>query len=255
MSLVTILITTYKRPHLLTWGLHSIARQDNPYDTEILVLNEHYCDDTEEIVLKYKDRLNIQHIITKKAEDKDKWRVPGFALNIGAKMAQGSILFITCAEIFHTNDCIKNMVTHMLENSKILCIPAGKDDLTGHYLARVRETEGNPTPKDYDDCGLLNVNIPFLMGVFKEDYINIGGYDEDFTGVGWEDTDFVERMNKYGCRHNQVDARIVHLFHPRIHGDDRSLSLTRHNQTLYAQRRGIVKRNEGREWGKLDVVS
>ena len=249
--LVSILITTYKRPHLLKWGLHSIARQDNHYDTEVLVLNEYACDDSEEIIEQYVDKLNIKHIITKKSEDRDKWRVPGFALNIGAKMAQGQILFITCAEIFHMNDCIRNMTSYMLEHPKILCIPAGKDDLNQNFLNRVQQTQGNPTEADYNGCGLLNVNIPFLMGVYKEDYFAIGGYDEDFTGVGWEDTDFIERMNRYGCNHNQVDARIVHLFHPRIHGDDRSLSLTRHNQTLYVQRRGIVKRNEGREWGVM----
>lgn len=251
MLSASVLITTYKRSHLLEWGLRSISKQDIPFDCEIIVLNDYRPDESEEICNKFRDKLNIRYVLSRRPSHEDRWRVPGFALNIGAKLSKGDVLFVSCAEIYHLNDTIKNMTMYMENHKKVLTVPLGKDDLNANFLSRLKETDGITDRSDFDRCGYLNVKIPFLMGIARQDYFNIGGYDEDFTGVGWEDTDFVERLLNYGCKHVQVNAEAVHLFHPRIHGDSKEAGLTVHNINIYRSKRGSIIRNENREWGVL----
>lgn len=254
MSLVSILITTFKREKLLFWGLDSIAKQDNPYKTEVIVLNDGVEDESENICKQFEDRLDINYIFTaSNKESLDKWRVPGFALNIGAKKAKGDYLFISCAEMFHFNDCIKLMTEELIMKPKILAIPNGRDDLDSNFLTRVMQTDGNPNISDFNRCGALNVLIPFLMGCSKENYFEIGGYDEDFIGVGFEDNDFVERMISSGCKYFNTEAVAVHLYHPRVHGHNNNTIRQGMilNQNLLVSRRGTIKRNIGKEWGVL----
>ena len=49
MSLVSILITSYQRSHLLKWNLYSLLRQDIPFPFEVIVLNDGLPDDTENL--------------------------------------------------------------------------------------------------------------------------------------------------------------------------------------------------------------
>lgn len=54
------------------------------------------------------------------------------------------------------------------------------------------------------------------MGVWKDDYEAINGFDESFVGWGHEDADFVLRLHNYGiARKNGFAAtEVYHLWHP-----------------------------------------
>lgn len=256
MASVSVLITTFKRARLLYWGLVSIAKQKYTHDVEVVILNEEPDErDTLNVCRQFYDKIDIRHIHTAKTkESMERWRVPGYALNIGVKQSESEYIFISCAEMFHVNDCIQIMTDKMEESGKVLTVPNGRDDLSSNYLNRVQQTDGNPSIDDFNKCGYLNVRIPFLMGCRKEDFSEIGGYDEDFKGVGFEDNDFVDRMNANGSKHIQTDALAVHLYHQRIHANTneemrQGMIL---NQNLYLSRRGQIKRNIDKEWGSFD---
>jgi GT2 family glycosyltransferase len=90
------------------------------------------------------------------------------------------------------------------------------------------------------------------MGMWKDEYISIGGYDEDFTGYAADDNDFTDRMLKNGCSYYYVDAVSVHLYHgltcdAQPHEENPAWV---YNQKLYNERKNIIVRNQGREWGK-----
>lgn len=249
----SIIITAFQRPHLLKWGLYSLARQKIPFDFETIVVNDGINDETEDICNQYQQKLNIKYIFTgqRNLKKKIKWRVPGFALNIGAQKSAGQILILTCAEMFHLDDTIEKLTNPVLENSKLLGVPTAKDDWDGFFLQDLVKGDGQYNIDIYNNCENLNFRLPFLMSVSREEFFSIGGYDEDLTGIAFDDNDLVDRLLMNGGSYFQIKARTIHLFHPRhMMGKERDPEFI-HNMALYVNRRGSIVRNAGRDWGKL----
>ncbi len=248
----TILITSHKRAHLLKYGLQSLARQQVPngHEVEYVVLNDGVEDDTEQVCDSFKDQLNIKYFFTGK-DKKNEWRVPGYAINYGAKQTDSDFLFISCAEIYHLDQTLPKMINALVENRKKLTIPHGCDD-DGSILKEV--IAGNNIKPDHYDrmIPLYNVHLPFFMGMSRVDFMDIGGYDEEFTGCGYDDNDIVDRMVACGNKHFKVQARIVHLWHQRLNFQSSEVDTRfKFNERLYHRKRGQVKRNIDKNWGNL----
>ncbi|QTL97688.1 glycosyltransferase [Iocasia frigidifontis] len=250
---VSIIITTFQRPHLLKWGLFSIARQNIPFNLETIVINDAMQDETENICREYQDKLNLKYIFSgqRNLVGNLKWRVPGFAINIAVKQSSGKILIISCAEMFHLNNAVEKLIPPLLDNSKLIGIPKGWDDMDGSFLNHINNNNGNFDINFLNNYPELNVRLPFLMSISREQYFAIGGYDEDFTGIAYDDNDFVERLQLNGCSYQQTDAKTIHLFHPRHATPKVGNEAWLFNQNLYLTRKGKKVRNENIEWGKL----
>jgi len=249
----SVIITAFQRPHLLKWGLYTLAKQTNPFSFEIIVVNDAVEDETFEICRIYQQQMNIKYIFSgqRNLGGEIKWRGPGYAINIGAKHAEGEVLIISCAEMFHLNDTISQLTGPVLANRKLIGIPHGKDDQNGAFLNYVESNNGNYDSGLYEACAPLNVYLPFLMSVSRQEFYEIRGYDEDFTGIAYDDNDFVERFQGNGCTYHQTDAYTVHLYHPRYaYGKEEHPDLL-FNKNLYLARKGVIVRNENREWGQL----
>ena len=253
MPKTTILMPTYKRDALLDLGLKSIMRQKIP-GLEIIVLN----DGPEEIATKkIAEDHGAKYVFTgmRHKSGEEVWRVPGFAFNIGAKMAQGDVLVLTCAEMWHEEGCLtellRPMMTHKFAEDRrgVVSIPIAKDD-DGGYLKAVNS--GQSLDGIFDNLKDLRAELPFLLAVKKDIYLEMGGYDEDFTGRCYDDDDFTDRLGHHKCVFVKSNAKCVHLFHPRktVKKDDDGDRVA-FNKKLFLDRRGTVVRNEGREWGIL----
>ena len=252
---VSIIIPTYKRCHLLKWNLISLAHQEFPFDFETIVLNDGIVDETEQLVSQYKDSLNIKYIFTgqRNLGGQMVWRVPGYAINIGVKQSQGEIIILCCAEIFHLNNTIKALtdIYNTPGSDKILSIPHAKDD-AGDFLRGLEIHNGGFSIENYNaQPPLVNVKFPFFLAMKKSEFEAIGGYDEDFTGTDYDDEDLVMRLIDNGCYHVEAAAMAIHLWHPRLTMTSERIPRFEHNKRLFEQRRGIIIRNEGREWGNL----
>lgn len=250
--MASLVISSFQRPQLLNWGLFSLTQQQIPFEYEIIVVNDGVADATEEICGRYQNLLNIRYIFTgiRNAQGM-KWRVPGFAINIGARQAQGRVLLISCAEIFHLNNTLELLVRPILENNTLMTIPDGRDDQQGLFLNGVVASGGGYNPLVYEGLVKLDVRLPFLLAVDRVHFQAIRGYDEDFTGIAFDDNDLVERLQLYGLNYYSTGARIVHLFHPR-HVSNTGMNEDWHyNHQLYLARRNILVRNLNREWGRL----
>lgn len=249
---LSIIITTFQRPQLLSWGLYSLTRQHKPFDFETIVVNDGINDETEAICNQYKEKLNLKYIFSgqRNLSGEIIWRVPGFAVNIGAKHSSGEILMISCAEMFHLNDTIAKLTYPLLQYPHLLGIPVGKDD-DGSFLNYLNSNNGNFELASFYHYRDLNVYLPFLMSVSRERFFSIGGYDEDFTGFAYDDNDLVDRLQMNGGQYCQTEAKTIHLYHPRFVADKSGHPKLYHNFILYQTRRGKVVRNENREWGKL----
>lgn len=254
--MVSIIIPTYKRCHLLKWNLTSLANQELPFGFETIILNDGIIDETEQLVSQYKDRLNIKYIFTghRNLNGHTIWRVPGYTINIGVKQSQGDIIVLCCAEIFHLNNTIKSLVDfpyNSLNSDKILAIPQAKDD-DGSFLRQLESNNGGFSIENYNNQPpLINVKFPFFLSMKKSAFMDIGGYDEDFTGTDYDDEDLVTRLIANGCYHVETEAMAIHLWHPRLSMTRERIPRFEHNKRLFEQRRGTITRNEGKEWGLL----
>lgn len=213
MSCTTsIIISTFQRPHLLKWGLYSLSKQAMPPDFETIVLNDGIHDETEAICHKYKQKLNLRYVFTghRNLNGKIKWRVPGFAINIGAKLSRGQILIISCAEMFHLNDCISHLSFPLLSNPKLIGMPIARDDQDSSFLNNLLATDGGVDFNAfYNNYPGLNTSLPFLTSISREEFFAIGGYDEDFIGIGYDDNDLMLRLIKSGCNYFQTAAETI----------------------------------------------
>jgi len=252
---VSIIITTYQRAHLLKWGLHSLSLQTMPFEFETIVVNDGLEDETEEICMEFKEKLNLKYIFTGQRNLKGHpvWRIPGFAINIGVKQSSGDILVMCCAEMLHVNDTIARLTKPLLDNPKVLSIPVGKDDRDGNILESITKNNGVFEPHVFNNCADLYTKMPFLMALHRSQFMEIGGYDEDLVGIAYDDRDLMDRLLANGCEYCLTDAVTIHLYHPRAEGYYEGAGPTEwdYNKNIYFSRIGKIVRNEGKEWGVL----
>ena len=253
---ISIIIPSYKRCHLLRWGLESLSKQEFPFEFETILLNDGILDETEALGEKYKDKLNIKYIFTGQRNLKGNmiWRVPGYALNIGVKQSTGDIIVFCCAEIFHLNNTI-DLITSVYDSTnsdKILSMPKSKDD-SGEFLKHIESLKGGFNVDVYNrQPPLINVKFPFFLAMKRKEFIDIGGYDEDFTGTDYDDEDLVTRLIDNGCYHIETEALAIHLWHQRLTMTPERIPRFKHNKSLFEQRCGIIIRNVGQEWGNIN---
>lgn len=256
MIKASLLITSYLNSHLLKWNLASLARQQLPFSFETIVLNDGLPDESEHLCQQYENQLNIRYVFTGHRNQPGHmvYRVPGFALNIGARLARGQIIIISCAQMFHLNHTIPHLVYPLQYDAKLLTTSIGMDD-DGSFLTQLEKSGGDFDWDSYFSIyPRLNTRLPFLMAINRQQFINIGGYDEDMIGFANDDEDLMERLLFNGCNIYLTQALTIHLFHNRHfkeHGDSPE---TRYNVHLYRSRKGRILRNQHREWGRLEVA-
>jgi glycosyltransferase involved in cell wall biosynthesis len=256
--ILSIIIPTFNRNELLEFGLQSLDRQIIPWDYEILVLNEFVEDESRKICKKYK---NVKYVLTRPEENEKtiKWRGPGYAINFGVKLVKSPVVILACPETYHLDkNNVINIVEPLLKTPKLMTYTEGYDDKFSRILRLVRE-EGEVSELNIlERRGLrpLNTQYPFFLGMKRNEFISIGGYDEEFQGgYCWDDTDFVNRMVANGCKYLKVPGAVVHLYHPRLRYNLLEVKkLWDKNEKLYKLKYGEIVRNKDKEWGVLGNV-
>jgi len=242
----SVIIATHRRNPLLKWNLMSLVWPLKEEDIEVLILDDSHAID--EGCQTLAADFGATYIHTGKTKDSDHWRTPGFAFNIGAKLAQGDVLVLSCAEVYHPVNTLKLMLSVMDDSAVVIprCIRDDKGGILGVLQQKVM-----PNTSEIERLRALDSTLPFFMAMKRKRFLDIGGYDEDFTGVCWDDNDISERLILHDeGKYVTVPADVVHLFHPRH--NYRSAAIMKrwnHNKALYDKRRGQIVRNKEREWG------
>ena len=244
----SIVIPSHKRNNLLRWNLHSLFSQELR-GVEVIVLDESY--EADDVCLSIAREHSCRYLHTGSTKNGDHWRIPGFAINIAAKQAEGDSLVICCAEVYHVGKTVAPLLE--LSGAGTVVVPRRIGDDKGGIITFLNG--GLPIPTNsLRRLKALNVRLPFFMSCSREAFLSIGGYDEDFTGVCWDDNDIVDRLI-VGREFAIADIELVHLFHQRH--DYKSADIKArwdHNKAIYDSRKGTVVRNEGREWGAFPGV-
>jgi len=260
---VSLILCSWKRPHLLELGLWSLTQQKIEHNLEIIICNDYLPDETEHICEQYSNELNIKYVFTGKRNlNEIKWRSAGYALNIGVKQSSGDIIILSCPEIVHLNNTINLITEPLLNNKNIMTI--GQEvwfDDTGNTIDFLQKYRTLELPDNLlkeissdPECKYA-VQMPYCMGLWKQQYTDIGGYDEqDIIGYAGEDNDFTDRLKLKGLKYFRTEAKIVHLFHgkrcdSKAHPEN---PLWLANFNIFGQRKGQIIRNTNKEWGVLE---
>ena len=260
---VSLVLTTFKRAELLDLGLYSISLHKYSFPLEIIVVNDGVEDDTESICKKYRDKLDIKYFFSgQRNAVKINSRCPAWAINIGVKKSLGNIIILSCPEIWYLNDALNFVVAPLLtSNDRIMTtVKQVHFDDRNYLLPHLQANRNNIIPENIlsnlvvGTKGEHAARMPFLLGLHKQEFLDIGGYDEDFTGYAGDDNDFIYRLLDSGVSQIRTNAEIVHLYHggsntnPGFHHDNPAWV---HNWNLFTSRRGVIKRNVGRPWGMI----
>lgn len=242
----SIVIASHRRTDLLRWNLQSLSHHGCD-GVEILILDD--SRQTDQGCEGLATEFGCRYVHSGQTKTEDGWRIPGFAFNIGARLAQGETLVLSCAEVYHPHNTLKSMLSVMKDES--IVIPKCIRDDRGGVLAQLLQGL-IPETRSIEKLRALDARLPFFMAMKRDRFLDIGGYDEDFTGVCWDDNDITDRLVLSGGNYVTVPQEVVHLHHPRH--NYRSAEIMQrweHNKAIYDARKGQVVRNKGRRWGNL----
>lgn len=253
ISLVSIILTTYNRPDALENVLLALDQQ-TIIPNEVIVADDGSSHETSALIYTLQPQLNYSLVHVWQPDE-------GFQAakirNKAIAQAQNSYL------IFMDGDCIPptNFVENHLRLAEQQYFVAGNRILLSNAFTQRVIQERLPVYNwNYTKWiwhylkGDTNRIIPLLkfmpnclrklnskkwqgvktcnLGVWKEDFIRINGFDESFKGWGYEDSDFVIRLIRSGVsrKSGKCAAPVLHLWHPEY---DRSQE--KNNRALLAQ--------------------
>ena len=250
---ISIVMSSFLRSDLLDLGLSSIVKNKPDFPIEIVVVNDGKEDMTEEICSKYSKYFEVKYFFSgHRNKNEIIFRGPAISNNIGIRHSTSEIVVLTCPEIFHLNTTLNRIVLPLLGNDKRITIPKSMyfDD-TGEFTKNI--SEGSAWNLRTCNIRQDHVQMPFLLGIWKKNLIEIGAYDEDFIGYASEDNDLMQRLITNGCKYYKVDAEIVHLYHgPRcpegLMWDNPKWA---YNRKLFESRKNKIIRNTDKDWGVL----
>ena len=240
---VSLIITTYNWPESLFLVLKSIENQ-TIVPEEVVIADDGSNVETKEMITKFQNdsKLNIIHSWQ---EDKG-FRAAKSRNKAIAKSYGDYIVLIDGDVILHPKfiqDHVNNAkVGYFIQGSRVLLtqditeqiiiskkisfsffskgLNSKKNSLHSNFLSKIFSTNKDSLR------GTRCCNIAF----FKQDCINVNGFNNEFEGWGREDSEFVLRLFNNGlyCKNVRFNAIQYHLWHKEI---DRT-SLDFNNQLL-----------------------
>ncbi len=98
--LVSVILCTYQRAHLLARSLVCYENQDFDNDRfELVVVDDHSTDDTRDLVLDWSRRTGIRAVVLTPSPKTEAWRDCGAILNVGIRASSGEHLLLTHPEV------------------------------------------------------------------------------------------------------------------------------------------------------------
>ncbi|HEX8568475.1 MAG TPA: glycosyltransferase family 2 protein [Caulobacteraceae bacterium] len=246
---VSVVATTYNWPAALDRVLDSLAGQSLP-DFEIIVADDGSGEETRALVDGWRARLGerLKHVW-----QEDEGFRAGRVRNLGAQAATGEYL------VFIDGDCLclpgfvesharqaergwfatgrraqvrervtaellaKKQAPYRLPRWRLLLesphwLQTRYAQLVTLPVDRVRKTRHVADVRKAESCNL---------GVWRDDFVRVAGFDERFQGFGCEDVDLCLRLLRSGLKRKSLEhlEPVLHLFHGRKAVEDRTRAL------------------------------
>lgn len=126
------------------------------------------------------------------------------AMNIGIYAATTDIFISTDIDMIFDFDVVSNVLDVLQNKTKIHCRPYWLPPSNKKSVARLG---------DYGQLG-------GLLGMYRDDFISIGGFNERIKFWGAEDTELDLRAQRHGyvTRWLSKELKMYHVWHPVSHG-------------------------------------
>ncbi|WP_034619541.1 glycosyltransferase family 2 protein [Chitinibacter tainanensis] len=236
---ISIVVSTYNRPDALEAVLTGLSNQSNSKAIawEVIVADDGSSKETKEAIQRIAQSFptKLTHIWH---EDK------GFRLaairNLSVQHAAGEYIVFIDGDCIPMHDFLEKskkiaernyvvagnrILLNQEQTSRILSNPASyfNPSLTKWFTLYLQKKSNKLFPKLRIPLGVLrkarSTKWEILkgcnIGVWKTDFIQIGGFDESFSGWGHEDSDFAIRLLNYGIKikDGRFAVPVIHLWH------------------------------------------
>ena len=243
--LVSVIITTYNRPDALLLVLQSIESQTK-LPEEVIIADDGSDDNTEKLITDYQESSSLS-IIHSWQEDKGfrlaKSRNKAIAISnfeyivlvdgdviLHPKFIQDHLdkaepgYFVQGARVLLTQNRTRQALNNSTGNFSFLSrgIRNRKNAIHSTYFSKLLSKKKNHIQ------GIKTCNMSF----YKEDCLNINGFNNDFEGWGREDSEFAVRLLNSGINRKNVRFNIIqfHLWHKETARD----SIGKNDATLHS---------------------
>ena len=225
---VSLIITTYNRPDALLLVLRSIEGQITlPY--EVIIADDGSTNDTKEVVTSFQEKSDIR-VIHSWQEDSG-FRAAKSRNKAIAKATGKYIILIDGDMILHPefiNDHINNTQSgYFVQGSRVLLTQdKTKQTLDQQKINFSLLSNGLQNRKNAFHSNILSKLFSnkrnYLRGIrtcnmafYKQDCININGFNNEFEGWGREDSEFITRLLNSGINRKNVRFNAIqfHLWH------------------------------------------
>ena len=241
-------MTTYNRPDALLVVLKALERQEgiDSKDWELLIADDGSAEATKLIIEKFSSESLLQ--ITHVWHPDEGFRAAEIR-NKAAVRAKGNYL------VFLDGDCIPMpdfLVRHLNLVEPGKSVAGNRILLSKDYTEKLLESSNPLEPLGWGVAGWcmaklggkVNKSVGWLrldlktwrdhkasdwriyrscnIGLWKDDFLAVDGFDADFSGWGYEDSDLAVRLLRYGVRFKdgRFAVPVLHLWHAEY---DRSL--------------------------------
>ncbi len=245
MTPISLIITTYNRPDALDMVLKSVRRQ-SLMPAEVIVADDGSTRETRETVAKWSGKLPLIH----------SW-LPDHGFRAARSRNLAAIKTTSDYIVFVDGDCL--LPKTFLESHSRLAEPqklvAGGRKLLSRAQTEFILTQTDQTPLESAFQGPKFYRFPLgelrnihkknsgsvrscNMGIFKDDFFQVSGFDEQYIGWGREDTDLVLRLLNSGVsiKSARLAACVAHLWHP-----DESRECLKANENLLIDTANLYK--------------
>lgn len=147
--LVSVVLATYNRAHLLYRSLECYARQDfNKDEFELVIIDDSSEDDTQGLVYDFCHDHDMKYVILTPGPKRESWRDCGAILNHGIRAASGDYILLTHPEVMvgrrSVSECFKQL--HNFEQTrKVYSNVMGVYACCKPYYLSPRDQEGIDT--------------------------------------------------------------------------------------------------------------
>jgi len=236
---ISVIVPTYNRSEQLEYTIKSLLKQSiDPALFELVVADDGSSDDTQAVIKKYENQLNIKY-----AYQKDDGYKVSAARNLGIKLADGKLCLFIDSGIVLKSDCLQQHISYHQQHFDEVALIG----YTYGYIHR-NEVESELTdlidPEDvdysinqlkqrnkfvdlragiYERYGhqLEGMDLPWTifwgghLSIRRTTFSKVGLWDEGYDGNwGCEDNDLGFRIFASGCPiHVHQDAAVLHLPH------------------------------------------
>jgi len=230
---VSLIITTYNSPAALLLVLQSVERQST-LPSDVIIADDGSNIDTKELIINFQltTTLKIIH-----SWQKNKGFRAAKSRNKGIAQSDADYLILIDGDMilhqYFIEDHIKNAeIGYFIQGARVLL----SEDVTEDAIQKMSSnfsflSYGIKNRKNLIHSDFLSKIFlkkkKYLNGIkacnmafFKEDCVNINGFNNDFEGWGREDSEFAARLLNSGIirknvHFNAIQFHLWHIEHPR----------------------------------------